>query len=807
MLSSEVTLKEALSQMKEMNSNFAIFVNKENKPIGIITERDILKIYSTRPELSMPAFDYAKKEIIKIRECMPLFYALNLMIENFIRRLIVIDKEGKLIGVIDQKNIFKKLEEDFFKAEARIKNLIEEKKEFYYLAEEATLEEAVKVMAEHNIGVLPILDKDKKPLGIISERDFINITPEKFSKPVLMFASKPVITIKYNEPVSAAIKLFKHYDIRHLVVVDEEGRALNVISQRDYFYMFPENYFKTLETKCKHIKNFLVHLPEIVIEVVEEEKKFLISWANKKALEVLGTQIIGKEITELIDLEDWINILGILNRFEFVYKQKARSSFFKKIFEVTGCYVENVPEKLVKIKLFLRDITKDHHERQEFFKELSFIKSLLNNSLDFIFVIDPSNGKFVFVNTAFLRTLGYSEEELQKKTIFDIVQLSREELRKNIEILIRKREAIEGIRYYKDKWEQLIPVEIKANAIEFNNKNYIIVNGREISKYFNLTQKVKHFQLFFDYINYLTMASTEEEIFDIFEKFILRMVDGFHYYEFDKDNFKLIKEVKAGKTDLWERCLNTDIGPCKVFKTGAIFEKKENSVCLQAKVKPGVNYICFPVFTNGNITSIIFFASLEPLEELTKKFLQRYVQIFNAYLNNIRLYHLTRELSIKDPLTGIYNRRFIYEAFEKEIAKYKRLKKCFSIVIIDLDNFKKVNDTYGHLAGDKVLSEIALLLKSELRAMDFIGRLGGEEFLVIFSETPKKEAFLIANRLREKISSHPIYLSSGEKIFVTASFGIAECPSDGEDIDTLLAIADKRLYKAKALGKNLVVAL
>ena len=303
------------------------------------------------------------------------------------------------------------------------------------------------------------------------------------------------------------------------------------------------------------------------------------------------------------------------------------------------------------------------------------------------------------------------------------------------------------------------------------------------------------------------MASTEEELFNIFEKFILTLIDGFHYFEFDKETFKLVRQRRAGNTHLWEPCLKNDITSCKVFKTGAIFEKKENSWCLQAKVKSDAYYMCFPIFTNGNITSIMFFISLKPFDELNKKFLQRYVQVFNAYLNNIRLYHLTRELSIKDALTGIYNRRFIYETLEKEMSKCKRLKKHFSILLIDLDDFKRINDTYGHLAGDKVLRELALLFKSELRSMDFIGRFGGEEFLAILVETSKKEAILIANRLREKIATHHIYLSSGEKISITASFGVAEYPSDAVTIEGLLTIADKRLYKAKALGKNLVVAV
>jgi diguanylate cyclase (GGDEF)-like protein len=162
-------------------------------------------------------------------------------------------------------------------------------------------------------------------------------------------------------------------------------------------------------------------------------------------------------------------------------------------------------------------------------------------------------------------------------------------------------------------------------------------------------------------------------------------------------------------------------------------------------------------------------------------------------------------LATTDPLTSTYNRRYMNEFLAKEADRSRRTNRGFAVSITDVDDFKRVNDTYGHLSGDMVLKEIVRGMITGTREYDTVGRYGGEEFLIILPEVDKQVAILVCNRLRRDIEEHKIEVMEGEKITVTASFGIASFQEDGVLPDDLLVKADERLYRAKQEGKNRVV--
>lgn len=164
------------------------------------------------------------------------------------------------------------------------------------------------------------------------------------------------------------------------------------------------------------------------------------------------------------------------------------------------------------------------------------------------------------------------------------------------------------------------------------------------------------------------------------------------------------------------------------------------------------------------------------------------------------------KLSNTDALTGVYNRRFLNEFLMKEIERSKRMAKDFSLVICDIDNFKEINDTFGHLSGDMVLKSLTDLMTSTIRHFDVLSRYGGDEFMMIFPETAMDEVSVIVERLRNKIQTDDISLPDGLRAKITASFGLAEFPLDGICSDDLILKADERLYRAKSQGKNKVVA-
>lgn len=159
-----------------------------------------------------------------------------------------------------------------------------------------------------------------------------------------------------------------------------------------------------------------------------------------------------------------------------------------------------------------------------------------------------------------------------------------------------------------------------------------------------------------------------------------------------------------------------------------------------------------------------------------------------------------RENAMKDALTQLPNRQALNEFIEKEYARWQRYGNAISIVILDVDHFKKINDNYGHLAGDKVLKIVAREISKRIRSADFMARYGGEEFVIIMPETKDDDALLAIDKAREYLSSVPFHFKE-KRVAVTASFGVTQF-REGDTIEAAIARADKALYQAKHEGRN-----
>jgi c-di-GMP phosphodiesterase len=177
---------------------------------------------------------------------------------------------------------------------------------------------------------------------------------------------------------------------------------------------------------------------------------------------------------------------------------------------------------------------------------------------------------------------------------------------------------------------------------------------------------------------------------------------------------------------------------------------------------------------------------------------------FNKMLDSIQdYYEKLQELSDRDYLTGLYNRRKFEEFLTYEVKRSVRHQHKFSVLMIDLDNFKYINDTYGHASGDLVLKEVTEIFGSNLRNADILARIGGDEFAVILPETPYENGYAVVEKLRSNLESASISLMF-DQISLTASFGIAEYPDQGENIESLMTGSDLAMYKAKRAGKNTI---
>lgn len=168
-------------------------------------------------------------------------------------------------------------------------------------------------------------------------------------------------------------------------------------------------------------------------------------------------------------------------------------------------------------------------------------------------------------------------------------------------------------------------------------------------------------------------------------------------------------------------------------------------------------------------------------------------------------WELAEKNAMTDGLTGLNNRRAFYRYGSKTFEQAKRYKRLFTVIMIDIDHFKRVNDTYGHAMGDTVLVSVAGSISRVVRSSDVCGRLGGEEFAICLPETSLDEGVALAERLRKSIADIPFYTPE-ENLVVTASFGIAERADSDETIDDVINRADDALYQAKQKGRNRVCA-
>ena len=326
----------------------------------------------------------------------------------------------------------------------------------------------------------------------------------------------------------------------------------------------------------------------------------------------------------------------------------------------------------------------------------------------------------------------------------DLYQLI-ESIIKAMEPIILKRQLIELNSSLKSKIEQEVN---KIKSILDAQDNIIIVTNKE-----EITNVNKKFLDFFGIGNFDDFISTKKNIFDFFE-----------------EEFGFISKEQIDKQDSWIQYIQnlqeidrivkikTTLGEEKIFTIHVDYYEQQDD---------------YYVFSLTDIT----------------KFKEK---------SNILEYQASH-----DKLTGLFNRNKFDEIFAKEIKRTKRYKNELSVIIFDIDNFKMVNDTYGHQIGDEVLKEISKIALDNVREQDITTRWGGEEFFILLPQTNLSGAVIVANKIRISTQNH---IFTEKSLKITASFGVTQFCIENDDEKTIITRADELLYEAKRSGKNKVMS-
>ncbi|RMH00524.1 MAG: CBS domain-containing protein, partial [Aquificota bacterium] len=565
------TLRSAFEVIKQGGKGYVLLM-EQGKPVGILTERDVVMLLAEGVSLEEPAIKYASKNLITVREDRDVYYAVSLMLENGVRRLIVVDERGGFLGTLTMERLVSFIDEELLKRDIYIKDILS-KRPLIYIEPDTKMMRALELMKENNVGALPILDKDGRPVGIITERDIVrrfdSVNP---NSPVRLYMSSPVVCISPEETVKRALEVMRSKNIRRLVVVEGE-RAVGVISMRDLLSCADEGYERFLERRLRHTRDIINLFPEPIVELVDFGDQQVVFWENRRSFEEFG-KLIDKPITALIPEKEWAYMHAILLKKGKI--EGYRVAINSKVYEVSGTYIKLSEKEREKgrIKLLLKDMSEHILKEERIKKELGIYHRIINSTEDMIIVYEAESGLIKLFNSAVMRKLGYSYEELNNLTIFDVVQLDPQQLRHNIDRIVRKGEVIRGRRFYRDIHGGLLPVEVVATKVELNYTPHILIVARDISEFLRLEgelkKKAEKLELIHDFLINLNRCTSEEEAYNLLAHILLNFfnINTVAIYRVNPSPNKLVDALIYGDLN-YVRCLEQGEEPtaCKVFQS------------------------------------------------------------------------------------------------------------------------------------------------------------------------------------------------------------------------------------------------
>jgi diguanylate cyclase (GGDEF)-like protein len=646
------SFSDAVTLMAKNNLGVVVIVESQEVK-GIITERDVMRFLNESIMLDTKLSYFCGRDIVTISSERTIDYALHILIDNNIRRLVVVDDKRHYLGVVTQEIIVSKLEEDIYKANITVSQITDNmQRKIYSLEPTDTIKKALNLMSEKNIGSILVM-KDYTPVGIFTERDSIKIAANSLSLETKLeeIMSKPVVSVSENEIVSDVVALMDARSIRRVLVVDNSGKPSFVIGVRDIVRNIQGNYSKFLENKLKNTKDALNLLGEIIFEVYNDNKNYIINWANESAVRIFGKEIVENSADYLLK-EHWEPILkrvtrdGLINDLEIELKER-----FFKVTAINHCIGKSDITLIV-----LKDITP--HKRQ--------ISRLEN-------------------------------EDKEKE--------------KNIKLL--------------------------QNIID-QQENLIILT----------------------------------------------------------DGYKILRANRAFRefcqTDDFEDC---NISSLFISSKGLFVPKKGESSWIEQILKLPKIDRKVSIFDTKISEPKIFKVQISNLEDST------YVVTFIDITQSVFEMEKYRFYATHDLLTKLFNRAYLEDSIKHFIDMSHRYLGTLSILMLDLDHFKEINDTYGHQRGDEALKLFSHMIDSETRKSDIVARWGGEEFVILLPNTTSDKAELIAENLRKKCKELDFY---DEKI--TVSIGVTGLRGS-DTLETLMKRVDEALYQAKREGRDRVVTL
>jgi diguanylate cyclase (GGDEF)-like protein/PAS domain S-box-containing protein len=557
---------------------------------------------------------------------------------------------------------------------------------------------------------------------------------------VVMFITGAFIPLFINVCYIAGFKPYGFLDLTPFAFPFSGIMFLAAISLTNLFDVSPLTLDKVFD-----------NIPDIVA-VLDSENKIVKINPSGKAL--FGDDVFQKNINKFKTTK--------YSEKEFKRGKKAYFSRKKPIFDATGKYLGSL--------IMISDITKQKQLEKILRESRENYREIINGMNDTAWIIG-FNGKFVEANKSAVSTLGYSRKELLLIGPEDIdSNLSHEQITNLIKQMPHdKIQTFET--QHKTKTGRIIPVEISSSLVNYQGEKAILSIARDITQRKQAEEALRKSQE--EFLS-LFQSNPEATVYADEKGYVIYVNSRFtELFGYTLEEFKG-KSIDSGliqTPELTEEAkVLTKNGLSKDYVGMETVRKKKDGTLV-------------PVYISGSPVIV---------DNQVKGTIAVYYDISERKKAEEQL----KKLSRTDTLTGCYNRRYGLDLIKRQIKLANRNELPLLLAFFDIDNFKKINDDYGHLEGDEVLKRVASLFKAKLREVDIICRMGGDEFLLAFPDSSLKETTLITSRLEKIISQYN--KKSNKDYQLSLSIGFSEyLPDKPKELDELISIADQEMYKDK----------
>ena len=839
----QTTVAEAAGRMHQARCG-SILVVELGEVRGIWTERDALALNFSDPEsIHLPVSRVMSTPVKTVRETDTVADAAIRFKQERLRHLLVVDRDGRRLGIVSQTDIVNHQGVEFYVHMRDVGSVL--KSAPLQVPGSMPVAEAVQCLREARSDAAIV--EHNGHLGILTGRDVLRlIGQESLNCSAGEVATFPLITVPRSSTLYHTRKIFNDRRIRHLGVMDEHGRITGLLSYADILDSVEQEYVAELRAALQEQSQRLQqsrHALLLASKVAESSQQAIMIVNAERIIQSINpafSAITGYSAEEAVghdtrllksglhDADFYRQLYADLAAFGVwsgeIWNRRKNGELYPENLTITS--VKGEGGQVINYVCVFTDMTeqkrarddlKESHQRLE---QQSSLTEMILDTLPVMVFVKDEDGRYLVMNEAAAAFFGHDKHEVVGRSDFELypADVASRLRQDDIKALAAKKVTGREEKHLTPKGERYL-LSYKR-GVDLGGRRLLIGSSTDISERKQAEQLLAAERQVLELI--ASDASlqvvldalcnrVESLISDCFAAVLLLQPDNGHLV------LGSAPSLRRTCRDVGQNCPeNPAVCACAAaIRTGKqiiaehIDDSEQWQDCRDFASALGLKTAwSTPIVSPGKEvlgTLSLYFRQGRRPNRFDKDVIEHACRQAAIAIDRNRAMDSLHRLATVDTLTGLNNRSRFLDQGEAEITRARRLGRSVAVLMLDVDHFKRINDTHGHGAGDVALKIVAAIIARELRAIDICGRLGGEEFAVMLPETDGQGAMQAAERLRQAVAQEKVRVAEGVELGITVSIGATILAPQDANIDHLLARADGALYEAKRSGRNLAL--